>query len=163
MSTLELYSIYERGFIMMMKDLKKFLETKGYTVALNNSQKINNTNYNMSFKTIFCHNYETDPFVFQEMPEEEDAFVHYFPTQCNSGFPIMKFELISDCSNIGKKTPKIDIQVSAYLLANNKTIKISFEQSPYDDSKYKITECELKNWKKHLCKLSEYIFEKIEK
>ena len=160
MTTLELYSVYERGFIMMIRDLKKFLERTGHSIILNDTEKIDTGDYSISFKTIYCHNYETDPFVSSKMPEEEDAFYHYFPSQCDVGFQIMNFVFKSNENHHTKQ--EIDIELSAYLLPDNKTIKLSFTINPYGNpAECKTTEYELYQWKKQLCTLSEYILEKL--
>lgn len=159
MTTLELYSVYERGVIMVAKGLKKYLEEKGHTIAVNNPEpdlNLHFTDYQMRLKTMYCHTYKEEPFVSDEMPNESDGFI-FFTDVCDEEFPIMVMNLCDTFNSDPQNTIEIDINICAYLLADNKTIEPRIELYPYDRDRFQKVTWKLQDWKESLKFFSEYV------
>lgn len=155
MTTLELYSVYERALIMLTRDLHKYLRARGYFISVNESKSSGLEDCHIMLKSIFSHQYSNEPFVSQEMPEESDAFNYWFPTQYDTGFPILYFRFEINGNHNKPKEQKATIFSLAYLDEGNS--KICLETTICQIDEEKTTHWRLNDWKKQLCFLSKSI------
>lgn len=166
MTTLELYSIFESSVIASIKSLKNYLESEvSVTVRLNDPEfdpELNDANYQLRFNTLFTHNYDQDKFVSDQIPDQKDALILYKDEYTNSQVPLFLCNLCNTFYPEIQNVKEIDINIGAYLLANNKDIGIEVELYPFDAKRYEKVTWKLDNWREALRFFLEYVFDTFE-